>query len=67
MTLNKISSELSYKILSLVKVKDYEKHLNELNNTIAVALSKMYIKGRNHERDSVNWQLLDNDVVYFAE
>ena len=67
MTLNKISSELSYKILSVVKVKDYEKHLNNLNNIIAVALSKMYIKGRNHERDSVNWQLLDNDVVYFAE
>ena len=67
MTLNKISFELSYKILSVVKVKDYEKHMNDLNNIIAVALSEMYIKGRNHERDSVNWQLLDNDVVYFAE
>jgi len=64
MELRKTSSDLTYKILSNLQVKDWQKYESDLHAIVATALAKMYIKGRNHERDGIDWQLLDDGIVY---
>ncbi len=65
MSLNKIATKLTSKVLKDLQVKDWQRLTPELNNIITVALSKMYIKGRNHERDGIDWHLFEDGTLNY--
>ena len=67
MELRKTSSDLTYKILASLQVKDWPKYEADLYHILAAALSKMYIEGRNHERDGIDWQVLNDGSVYIPK
>jgi len=67
MELRKTSSDLTYKILASLQVKDWQKYESDLLAIVATALAQMYIKGRNHERDGIDWQVLNDGSVYIPK
>ena len=64
MTLQPIAIKLTSKILKDLQIRDWMRLKPELYTTISTALCEMYIKGRNHERDGINWELLENGDVF---
>jgi len=64
MKLQQDSTHLALKILSNLRIKDHLTHLDDLHYTLLIALSKAYIKGRNHERDGIPWEQLEDGSVF---
>ena len=55
MTLHKNSLDLSYKILANLQVKDYNKHIADLNRILLAAFVEVYIKARHDELSGKEW------------
>ena len=55
MDLNKKSLDLSYKLLANARVKDYENHISDFRNVLLSCLVEVYIKARDDERKSKDY------------
>ena len=67
MLLRKRATELTYKILSNLQIKDYAAHEGELHAILVQALSSMYKKARQDERDGKVYSELINDTIFVFE
>lgn len=67
MLLRKRATELTYRILANLQIKDYAAHEGDLNEILLQALSAMYKKARQDERDGKVYSELINDTVFIFE
>lgn len=67
MLLRKRATELTYKILSNLCIKDHSKHQDDLHAILVQALSAMYKKARQDERDGKCYSELINDTIFVFE
>lgn len=67
MLLRKRATDLTYKILANLQVKDYTAHEADLHAILVQALSAMYKKARQDERDGKVYSELINDTIYVFE
>lgn len=66
MSLQQDSTHLALKILANVGIRNHANYLDDLQYTLLLALSKAYIKGRNHERDALPWEELEDGSVFVS-
>ncbi len=64
MRLQQDATHLALKILSNLKVTDHATHLDDLQYTLLLALSKAYIKGRHHERFKIPCEELSDGSIF---
>ena len=67
MLLRKRADALTFKILSNLRIKDYDDHVDDLHEILVQALSSMYKKARQDERDGKKYSELINDTIYVFE
>ena len=66
MTLDKISLDLTYKILANVQIKDYSKHAANVKSILLASLTSVYTKARHEEFAKEPWDIsthIFNDVT----
>jgi len=64
MKLQQDATHLALKILSKLVVKDHVTHLDDLQYTLLLALSKAYVKGRCHEQVGLPYEELSDGSVF---
>ena len=67
MLLRKRATELTYRILANLQIKDHHLHQEELHSILVEALSSMYKKARQDERDKKVYSELINDTIFVFE